>query len=102
MPVLCLRLFGAHHSFSPLYPNPAVGAYSPAVMALQNLISSQLSLTRHLVSQSQDLAGSVITSSIPDHQYMTLQSTKEVSDTEQSCDNGGTVILLIVFCLVHQ
>ena len=86
---------------SPSSPYPAVTAYSPAVVALQNLVCSQLSLTRHLVSQSQHLAGSIITSATPDHQYTTLQSTKDVSDGKWSCECWHCHSPF-VFCSVHQ
>jgi hypothetical protein len=53
--------------------------YPPGVLALQDLVKSHLTLTRHLINQAQALSQSVVSNTNPDYQYTTVTSTKQVS-----------------------
>lgn len=54
----------------------ALTVYSPALLALNNLTLSQVSLTRQLIEQTRSLSHSIV--SPPDHHYVTLDETREV------------------------
>ena len=54
-------------------------AYSPATVALHDLVKSQVELTKRLINQSRTLSDHVTGSATPTYQYVTLDQTKEVN-----------------------
>ena len=56
----------------------AVTCYTPSVVALSDLLRTQLSITRSLLARSRQLAASVSGSISADYHYTTLEETKEV------------------------
>ncbi|XP_019856021.1 PREDICTED: uncharacterized protein LOC109584645 [Amphimedon queenslandica] len=75
---------GGHLNTTPLLPHivrpealEVLAGYSPALLAIKDLTNSQLALTRHFIARAQCLSDSILTSTQPDHQYVTLDGTQE-------------------------
>ena len=60
------------------YPHPVFSSSSHVSEALEDLVRSQLALTRSLVDRSRSLAQYLTDSITPDYHYTTLEDTKEV------------------------
>ena len=60
------------------YPHPVFSSSSHVSEALEDLVRSQLALTRSLVNRSRSLAQYLTDSITPDYHYTTLEDTKKV------------------------
>ena len=56
-----------------------VTGYSPSVVALTDMLRTQLSITQSLVAQTRQLAATVSSSITPNYHYTTLEETKQVN-----------------------
>ena len=65
-----------HRYLSLLYT--VVTGYTPGVVALTDMLRTQLSITRSMVARSRQLATRVSESISANHHYTTLEETKQV------------------------
>ena len=66
------------HTFISLSLSLAVTAYSPAMIALHDLMKSQLNLTKTLIEQSRCLSESILSGNSPNYHYTSVDDTKQV------------------------
>ena len=71
-----LRIMTKVHG--PWFAPAAVTGYSPSVVALTDMLRTQLSITRSLVAQTRQLTATVSSSITPNYHYTTLEETKQV------------------------
>ncbi len=62
-----------------------LSAYTPATVALQDLLRSQLALTERLINQSRTLSEHMSANVTANYQYVTLDQTKQVPRTLHAC-----------------
>ena len=65
----------------------ALTAYSPSVLVLNDMLRQQLQLTQQFAETQRRMYKSYIGASVPDHNYTTLEQTKEVG---YLCNLQGT------------
>ena len=68
-------------------------AYSPAMLALQDMLKAQLELTREFLQNQDRLYREYTTDIQANYRYTTLEDTKQVNKWENSLD--ATIILYI-------
>ncbi len=71
-----------------------VTGYSPSVVALTDMLRTQLSITQSLVAHTRQLAATVSSSITPNYHYTTLEETKQVI-----IDYTRIKLQLIVHCI---
>ena len=61
--------------------SPALTAYSPSVIALNELLKQQIQLTENFISIQKHLHENLVQNAQPDFSYTTLQETKDVGSS---------------------
>ncbi|XP_078488144.1 uncharacterized protein LOC100175946 [Ciona intestinalis] len=83
-------------AFSPVFPptlvvsNEALAAltsYSPATLALQDMMKRQLALTKDFIERSERLHQSTMSSLTPNYHYTTLEETKQIINAHRKKRN---------------
>jgi hypothetical protein len=72
------RAYKINDKNGPNFIHTVVTGYSPSVVALTDMLRTQLSITRSLVAQTRQLTATVSTSITPNYHYTTLEETKQV------------------------